>query len=348
MTAIAAQEQYKGTLGAAYQGPQAPPAPPLNELAKALSEAQGEIEAASKDKRNPAFNSRYADLASIWDACRAPLSKHGLSVVQQPLSDGDGRVGLATTLLHASGQHMRSEIWARPKMDGANGVQAMGSCLTYLRRYSLAAVVGIAPDDDDGHAAEGRADPKAPGAVKPAPAPAPRANTVKHTGAKASPEAVKMLHTLRGKVGGLVVCDPKEPCPYKNGKLCGYHTQLAAFKDPDGKPVRSSKDLSPEQIANLIGRYEKKITEQGMRAAETPDLGAVVPIKKPQVTAATMAITGALKTKEMDATELCAIFGVDDVTEIPNEDADKALALVFAYGTERYGRKLAEVTGVPQ
>ena len=111
--------------------------------------------------------------------------------------------------------------------------------------------------------------------------PAPRANTVKHTGAKASPEAVKLLHTLRGKVGGLVVCDPKDPCPYKNGKLCGYHTQLAAFKMVDGRPCASSKELSPEQISNLIGRYEKKINEQGMRAANEPDLGAVIPIREP-------------------------------------------------------------------
>ena len=316
----------------------------IHELAKALAGAQSEIQAAAKGKVNPHFNSRYADLASVWEAVRAPLTKHGLSVVQLPLSDGD-RVGVSTTLLHQSGQWLRGTLWGKPDKPGP---QALVSCVTYFRRTALAAVAGVAPDDDDGNAAEGRgADPKAPGAAK-APA-APRANTVKATGQKASPDAVKLLHTLRGRVGGLVVCDPKEPCPYKNGKLCGYHTQLAAFKDTEGNPVKSSKDLSPEQISNLIGRYEKKIAEQGMRAESDPDLGAVIPIdRKKAPPEAALAIAGALKTKQMDAQELCSIFGVDDVTEIAAEDADKALALVFAYGTGNYGRILAQIGNVPQ
>ncbi len=319
--------------------------PDVGELAKALAVAQGKIAAASKSAINPHFNKSYADLASVWEACREPLTSNGLSVVQLPLTSGP-LVGVSTTLLHASGQWMRSTLWMTPERPGP---QAAGSCLTYARRYALSAVAGVAPDDDDdGNGATGRAEGKAPGAATKAPA-APRANTVKATGQKASPEAVKLLHTLRGKVGGLVVCDPKEPCPYKNGKLCGYHTQLAAFKDTEGNPVKSSKDLSPEQISNLIGRYEKKINEQGMRAASTPDLGAVIPIdRKPPSREAALAISGALKTKQMDAQELCSIFGVDDVTEISADDADKALALVFAYGTPNFGRILAEVGQVPQ
>jgi hypothetical protein len=106
--------------------------------------------------------------------------------------------------------------------------------------------------------------------------PAPRANTVKSDGAKASPEAIKLLHTLRGKVGGLVVCDKAKPCPYPNGKRCGYHTQLAAFKTADGFPALTSKDLSPDQISNLITRYEAKIETQAARAADDPDLGAAL------------------------------------------------------------------------
>jgi hypothetical protein len=61
-----------------------------------------------------------------------------------------------------------------------------------------------------------------------------------------------------------------------------------------------------------------------------------------------MAISNALKSKDMDATELCAIFNVDDVTEIANDQAPAALALVLAHGTPGYARILAEVTGVPQ
>lgn len=177
--------------------------------------------------------------------------------------------------------------------------------------------------------------------------PAPRANTVKADGTKASPDAVKLLHTLRGKVGGLVVCDQKTPCPYPNGKFCGYHTQLAAFKDTEGKPVRSSKDLSPEQISNLIGRYEKKITEQGMRAEQAPDLGAVIPAN------------GNMSTLEAEISRrnlapmiiremVLAPFGVDDVIQLDKEDVPAALAILMAVGTPQYSATVAKATGVPQ
>jgi hypothetical protein len=301
----------------------------LNELAKALSAAQGEIEAAAKGKENPHFRSRYADLASIWEACRAPLSKHGLAVVQQPLSSGD-LVGLATTLLHSSGQFMRSEVWTKPQQPGP---QALGSALTYLRRYSLAAVVGVAPDDDDGEAASGRgADPKAdrPASTK-APAPAaPRANTVKHDGKKADPAAVKLLHVLRGKVGGLVVCDKARPCPYPNGKLCGYHTQLAAFKDAAGKPVRSSTDLSPEQIENLIGRYKRKIDEQAARAGAQPDIGAVIPMHSPTADELFQQRASSFADGEIKE-NILAMWGADHVIELDPPTRALALQALLAY-----------------
>jgi phage recombination protein Bet len=192
---------------------------------------------------------------------------------------------------------------------------------------------------------------EAPEYVPPKSPPAPRANTVKSNGQKASPDAVKLLHTLRGKVGGLVVCDKAKPCPYPNGKRCGYHTQLAAFKDSDGNPVTTSKDLSPEQIANLILRYERKIQEQTARAETQPDIGAAFnrePGSDDDVSESAKAITAALKKSEMDADELCAIFGIDDVIQLDKDDASRALALVLAYGTPQYGRILAEVTNVPQ
>jgi hypothetical protein len=132
----------------------------INELATALAKAQGEIEGASKDAKNPHFNAKYATLASVWDACRGPLTKHGLSVVQLPrlVLAGDGLwiVECETLLLHVSGQFI-GETWAvpMPKAD-AHGA---GSALTYSRRQSLASIVGIAPEDDDGNAAVSAAPP---------------------------------------------------------------------------------------------------------------------------------------------------------------------------------------------
>jgi hypothetical protein len=124
----------------------------INELTTALSKAQGEITGALKESANPFFKSRYADLASCWDACRGPLSKNGLAVFQAAETTNDGLV-LTTTLAHGSGQWMRSTLGVNPKDDTP---QSMGSALTYARRYALTAMVGIAQVDDDGNAASGR------------------------------------------------------------------------------------------------------------------------------------------------------------------------------------------------
>jgi ERF superfamily len=125
----------------------------IDQLATALSLAQGQMRGAIKDSTNPFFHSKYADLASCWDACRLALSENGLSVVQCPMTE-DGATYLTTTLLHSSGQWMRSRLIVQCKDDSP---QAMGSGLTYARRYALAAMVGISQTDDDGNAASGRA-----------------------------------------------------------------------------------------------------------------------------------------------------------------------------------------------
>lgn len=118
-------------------------------IAAALAKAQGEIKGAAKDSTNPHFKSQYADLASVWEACRAALSKNGLSVIQTPDVTADG-VFLYTTLAHSSGEWIRGVMPVRPVQDTPQG---LGSALTYARRYSLAAMVGVAPEDDDGNAA---------------------------------------------------------------------------------------------------------------------------------------------------------------------------------------------------
>lgn len=121
----------------------------INELAGALSKAQGKITGALKDSANPFFKSKYADLASVWDACRAALSDNGLAVIQLTESDDSG-VYVVTTLAHSSGQWVRSRLRLTPKDSTPQG---MGSAITYGRRYALAAMVGVAQVDDDGNAA---------------------------------------------------------------------------------------------------------------------------------------------------------------------------------------------------
>lgn len=121
-------------------------------ITAALAKAQSEIENPSKDNVNPHFKSRYADLATVLEVCREPLSKHGLSVTQPLFMEGD-KVVLATILSHTSGQWIKSFI---PLPIQKPGSQEIGSCITYMRRYSLAALVGIFQEDDDAEAAEGR------------------------------------------------------------------------------------------------------------------------------------------------------------------------------------------------
>jgi hypothetical protein len=124
----------------------------IGALAAALSKAQAGITGALKDSANPFFKSKYADLASCWDACRRQLTENGLAVVQTIRTENDESL-LVTTLAHSSGEWIRSELPIRAK-DASP--QAQGSAITYARRYALAAIVGLAQIDDDAEAAQGR------------------------------------------------------------------------------------------------------------------------------------------------------------------------------------------------
>lgn len=121
----------------------------INELATAMAKAQAEVENASKNAANPHFKSKYADLAEVLNTVRPVFSKHGLAIIQSP-GFADGLASITTTIAHSSGQYMTDTVHAPVgKMDA----QGVGSALTYLRRYSLAAFAGVAQEDDDGNAA---------------------------------------------------------------------------------------------------------------------------------------------------------------------------------------------------
>ena len=131
------------TLSQAGQGP-------VNELMAALAAAQAEMSNAPFNQTNPHFKSKYADLASIRDATIPHLAKHGLSIHQVTKMNGQGML-LVTRLAHASGQWIVSE-YPLPFSDKPH---IMGSAITYARRYSWAAITGIAAEEDeDGNAAQ--------------------------------------------------------------------------------------------------------------------------------------------------------------------------------------------------
>lgn len=134
-------------------------------LAEALAAMQGEVENATKNSQNPHLKNRYADLAEILNTVRPVLSRHGLAVSQHP-SYADGHVHVETIMLHKSGEWMSSTISTPVQKSDPQGV---GSACTYARRYSLAAIVGLSQEDDDGHAASKQPAPAPPAPAKPEP-----------------------------------------------------------------------------------------------------------------------------------------------------------------------------------
>ena len=128
----------------------------INELATALAKAQADMGHALKDSTNPHFKSRYADLQSVREAAK-PLATHGIAIVQScrmTQENGQMVAAVETRLIHTSGQWISDTLAVPVSKPDAQGI---GSALTYGRRYTLAAFAGIAPADDDGEGAVGRA-----------------------------------------------------------------------------------------------------------------------------------------------------------------------------------------------
>lgn len=197
--------------------------PNVGAIGEALAAAQGEIRNAQVDSENPHFRSKFTSLAGVIDAVREPLAKHKIARPQFLVTRGEA-VGIKTVLIHASGQWIAGTAWCAPERPGP---QAMGSVTTYLRRYSLAAVTGLAQDDDDD--AEGAEKPRA----------APRPKTPK----------------LDSKVQARIKILQDE---------CGIEDREWREKLAYHYGVESSAELSAEQAQDLIYRLtEVKRTKVG-------------------------------------------------------------------------------------
>lgn len=134
----------------------------IKNLAEALCKFQASMEAITKDATNPFFKSKYASLSAIIEDTRAPLAKQGLSYAQFPSSAGY----LETILMHTSGEWLADTFAVLPipelrKVDGKVNLalapivtpQALGSAITYARRYALCSILGLQVEDDDGNEA---------------------------------------------------------------------------------------------------------------------------------------------------------------------------------------------------
>jgi len=228
----------------------------INELVKALVKVQSELENVHKSSTNPFFKSNYADLTAVWDACRKPLSKNGLAVIQT-MKGGNGRMTVVTTLAHTSGQWIKGELSLKPVKDDP---QACGSAITYARRYSLQAIVGICPEDDDG---EGAMDREKKKQAPPKEAPKKSAQkdksekpkTMNYDFLQSMGKAKKMLgdkiyYPVIGAAGythANEITDPKEQKAILSTLRAHVKTEDLAAKATKDMPPLGDNDAPPEQ-----------------------------------------------------------------------------------------------------
>lgn len=136
----------------------------MKALLAALAKARAEMPDPKKNAANPHFKNKFADLGEVMDCIETPLANNGL-MVTQTLADPQPGV-LVTTLWHVeSGEHLTSSL---PLLPVKSDPQAQGSAITYARRYALKAMFGMVDVDDDGNAASGRTQTKAPTKKEPA------------------------------------------------------------------------------------------------------------------------------------------------------------------------------------
>lgn len=211
----------------------------IAEIAAALAKAQTKIGNVERDravqvttKKGDKYSFTYATLAACLDACRGPLAENGVVIIQGTETDGK-TVTVTTRLAHSSGQWIESTIRMRiptDKDDSEPGPQAVGSALTYARRYGLCSMVGLASEeDDDGNLAEG--------------------NTVtKREANPACPKCGKPDAMTSTRGGPKYYCNPAE---YKGRKGCGNAFDVAGAQEQKGNgggaPAAAAKKAEPEK-----------------------------------------------------------------------------------------------------
>src|SRR5699024_1161920 len=119
----------------------------ITELSKALAEFQKEVKQPLKDKNNPFFKSKYVPLENVVEAITDIAPNHGLSFVQWALNNDNGQVGVATILMHTSGEYIQFDpVFMKAEKQTPQGY---GALITYIKRYTLSAIIGITSDQDD-------------------------------------------------------------------------------------------------------------------------------------------------------------------------------------------------------
>ncbi|MEX1115439.1 MAG: ERF family protein [Akkermansiaceae bacterium] len=216
-------------------------------LFAAMANAQATLENASKSSINPHFRSNYADLAEVLNRIRPVFSAVGLAIIQSPSFDGE-RVTVETAITHADGGWIAGHLSCVP---GKSDAQGIGSAVTYLRRYSLAALAGLAQEDDDGQSA--RHD------QKPTTAPAPRKAPPKQSAAPTGPTRREMLNALRESYQAANVADGEIAAAIM--RRGGYLADGVAVADMDEASLRRAFDkresiFRDDDVVMILDRQE--------------------------------------------------------------------------------------------
>lgn len=144
----------------------------IDQLATALAKAQGDLVSAKKESKGHGYT--YSDLSTVIESIKAVFPKNNLSYSQLVGNSTEGTASVTTIIMHASGQYIGQEASIRvPEMRGINETQKVGAALSYLRRYTLQALSGMASEDSDASSSKEVAEvPKVATPVKAASAPA--------------------------------------------------------------------------------------------------------------------------------------------------------------------------------
>lgn len=217
----------------------------IGALAKALAAAQSELQPALKNARNPHLHNRYADLSAVYEAVRDVLPRHGLAVAQTMLP-ADGKAHVRTWLMHESGEWLASECLM--PLDHRGGPQGMGSAITYARRYSLSAIIGVvSEDDDDAEAAQGKSG---------------------KTGGRPPTSTPSVTRTAN---------TPDGMTPAQSSALMAYLTKrhgnnreayLAELSSFFGREISSSRELTKDDVSEFLDAINRPQQEIGNGVSE--------------------------------------------------------------------------------
>jgi len=225
-------------------------------IAEALAKAHLEIDNPELDGVNPHFKSRFSTLAAVLNAVRKPLAKQGIALMQS-VSFLEGRIGVTTSLHHASGEWMR-ETMAFP-IPGNSNVQQAGSTVTYLRRYSLISLCAIVgdPDADD----DGDGDRKERAQQRPA---ARQKYQAPKAAVKTAPKPEPKMEQVDGEWVRIV-------CKWVDEGVAGKNsTPYVKIKDPDGNTYFAWDLALHPTLLNMKGETIWAITEASKKEGAPP------------------------------------------------------------------------------